>query len=281
MTECMEREGTFAASDGAALWERCWEPAGGARANLVLIHGYGEHCSRYDHVARVFSGAGIAVHAYDQRGFGHSPGKRGYIADYDTLLTDLDSYLAHIRPRLGGKPLFFMGHSMGGQVLAYYYITRRPQVRGLIFSSAFLEFADDVPRILVALSGPIGALLPWLPVGNVSNEALSRDPAVVAAADADPLSYHGRVLARTGAQFKRAIDRIREGIASIDPPLYIVHGTADRLVSPRGSRALHDASHASDKTLKLYEGGYHELWNDIVKEEVIAEMAAWLQAHLD
>lgn len=278
--ESTASSGHFWTFDGVELFERRWDAEGGTQAHLVLLHGYGEHCSRYDHVARAMNAAGITVHSYDQRGFGHSPGKRAYIRDYKALLRDLDAFLAHIKPRIGNAPLFMMGHSMGGQLAALYYITRRPPVRGLVFSSAFLQFADDVPKFLVALSGVVGVLLPWLPVGGVDTKALSRDPAVVRAADEDPLSYHGRVRARTGAQFKRAIDRIHAEMASINAPLYILHGTDDRLVPVAGSRLLHERAESADKTLRIYEGGYHELWNDLCKEEAIAGIVSWITARL-
>ena len=266
----------FRSFDGTELFERWWSPEGDARAHLALLHGYGEHCARYDHVARAMNQAGIAVHAYDQRGFGRSPGRRAYIHDYDVLLRDLDAFMDHLQPRVGGKPLFMMGHSMGGQLLAVYAISRRPSVRGMVFSSAFLRFADNVPRPLVALSGVVGTLLPWLPVSRVSTVALSRDPAVVQAADADPLSYHGSVRARTGAQFKLAIERAQAALETIDLPVYILHGTHDALVPVRGSQELFDRVQSKDKALRIFEGGFHELWNDICREEAIGSIVDWL-----
>ncbi|MBP8130171.1 MAG: lysophospholipase [Candidatus Hydrogenedentes bacterium] len=278
--ETIANSGYFKTFDGVGLFERRWESDGEAKAHLALLHGYGEHCGRYEHVARPMNAAGITVHTYDQRGFGRSPGRRAYIRDYKDLLRDLDAFLAHIKPRIGDKPLFMMGHSMGGQLLVLYYVTRRPAVRGLVCSSAFLQFAGDVPKLLVALSGVVGAVLPWLPVGGVNTEALSRDPAVVQAADADPLSYHGRVRARTGAQLKFAIDRIAADMHTVDAPLYILHGTDDKLVPVAGSRLLHERAESADKTLRIYEGGYHELWNDLCKEDAIGGIVSWITARL-
>ncbi|HDP35016.1 MAG TPA: alpha/beta hydrolase [Candidatus Hydrogenedentes bacterium] len=273
------QENFFKAKDGAELFARRWAPEGTPTAHLVLIHGYGEYCGRYDHVGKAFKDAGIDVHSYDQRGFGQSPGKRAYIHDFNVLLDDLDAFLDHVRPRFAGHRPFFMGHSMGGMVLARYVQTRRPETQGLVFSSPFLAFNDDVPAFLLALADVLGKIAPWLPVGSVDNAGLSRDPAVVAAADADPLAYHGKVHARTGAQFNAAIRAAREAFDQITEPAYIIHGGADRIVPSAGSQMLYEGCASTDKFLKIYENGYHELWNDLDKETVIAGIRDWILAH--
>ena len=286
----MNYEGSFKSRDGLDFYERRWEPQGTARAELVLLHGFGEHCSRYAHVGEAFNRAGIAVHTYDQRGFGHSPGKRGYVHDFDVLLKDLDTYLEHVRPRLEGKTWFFMGHSMGGLLLARYAETRNPEAasdrpaadvtaaRGLVFSSPFLAFTDDVPAILWSLAGILGTITPWLPVRGVDNTGLSRDPKVIEAASNDPLSFNGRVRARTGAQFQAAITKARAHFKAVTSPVYIIHGADDKIVPSAGSRLLYERCRSQDKTFKIYEGGYHELWNDLEKDVVLAEIVDWIAA---
>lgn len=269
-------EGFFKMRDGLDFFERRWEPTDDARVNLVLIHGYGEHCSRYSEVGRTFNAHGIAVHTFDQRGYGRSPGKRAYIDDFDVLLDDMDCYLDHIRPLLAGKPWFIMGHSMGGLVLANYVETRKVDARGLVFCSPFLGFSDDIPKYLIALADILGTVAPWLPVNNVDNTKLSRDPKIVEAANNDPLGFHGRCKARTGAQFNRAITRARAGYGTITLPMYVIHGSSDQIVPPSGSRLLYEQAGSKDKTYKLYEGGYHELWNDLEKEAVLRGIAEWV-----
>jgi alpha-beta hydrolase superfamily lysophospholipase len=276
----MKQEGTFETSDKLSFYKREWIPDEAKRANLVLIHGYGEHCSRYDEMACALNGAGIAVFSYDQRGFGRSPGVRAFIYDFDLLLKDLDAYLACIRPSLEDGPVFMMGHSMGGMVLANYIMTRQPDLRGLIFSSPFLGFNPDVPRFVLALAGILGTLVPWLPVGAVDNTGLSRIPEVVASADNDPLSYHGKVKARTGAQFNLAIRYATAGFDKIVRPMLVLHGSGDKIVPCSGSRLLYEKAGSTDKTLKIFEGGYHELWNDLCKEEMIGDVREWMLARI-
>lgn len=275
----MDREASFETRDGQELYERSWEPEGETRANVVLIHGYGEHCSRYTSLARRFNDAGLAVHTFDQRGFGHSPGRRAYISNFDDALADLDDYLAHIQPRLRGKPWFMMGQSYGGLITCAYAESRDIDAAGLVFCSPFLAFPDAVPKALVALSGVVGALLPWLPVGDVDTTGLSRDPAVVEEADRDPLSYHGRVRARTGGQFTKAIRRTLANAHAIKAPVLIMHGSDDRVVSPNGSYLLYEAVGSEDRTLRIFDGGYHELWHDLDKDVVLAAICDWIGCH--
>jgi acylglycerol lipase len=273
----MIKDGYFKSADGLKFYNRHWTvPDTDRRAALVLLHGYGDHCARYDHVAEAFNQAGINVYSYDQRGHGKSPGKRGWIHDFNVLLDDLDHWLDHVRDELKPAPVFYMGHSMGGMVLARYAETRTFDARGLIFSSPFLAFPADVPAILLKLAGILGNCVPWLPVGGVDNTGLSRDPAVVEAADNDPLCYHGRVKARTGQQFQAAIEEAHREFDAITAPLYIIHGTADRIVDISGSRKLHEKASAEDKTFIPYEDGCHELWNDTNRDEVIAGIRGWM-----
>ena len=276
----MSQEGNFQSRDGLEFFERRWDPSDDTQANLVLLHGYAEHSGRYGGLADALNGAGIAVHTYDQRGHGRSPGKRGYIHAFDTLLDDVDAYLAHIRPRLEGKPWFLMGHSMGGLVLTAYAQTRSPDVRGFVFSSPLLAIADNISPTLIALANVLGVLTPWLPVASLDTTGLSRDPDAVKAYETDPLIYHGKIVARTGAQFNTAIQRARANFAAISAPAYVFHGAEDRLAPTDGGRALHEGIASSDKTLKIYDGGYHELLNDLEKQTVTDDLVAWLTPRL-
>ncbi len=266
--------------DGAQLFTRRWDPDGEPRAHLALLHGYGEHSGRYERVAAALKGIGVAVHAYDQRGHGRSPGKRGYVRDIDELIDDFGLFVTRIREEAGDKSVFLMGHSLGGMVLALYAERETPAATGLIFSSPFLALPDDVSSLLIALAGVLGTLTPWLPVASMDTSGVSRDPAVVEAYEADPLNYHGKVLARTGAQFNEGIRRAQAEFQAITAPLLVFHGSGDRLVPPTGSKLLHERCGSSDKTLTLYPDGYHEMHNEPEKEQVLTAMCDWIERRL-
>ena len=276
----MHETASFGARSGLTLFEQRWIPDGPLRAHVVLLHGFGDHSSRYGYAVERLNGAGMAVHAYDQRGHGKSPGRRAYVERFELLLEDLDDYLAHARPRFGSLPWFVMGHSMGGMVLARYAETRRLDARGLVFSSPFLGMNPDVPPVLLKLASLLSVIAPWLPVGQVDNTGLSRDPEAVRAADNDPLTFHGKVAARTGAEFHRTIQLCDREYNRIQTPSLVFHGTQDRVVPPAGSQKLHDGLGAADKTVKYYEGGYHELWNDTCRAQVLDDVVDWLEKRL-
>lgn len=276
----MSQQGQLKTRDGLTLATRRWMPVDAHRGDLVLLHGYAEHCGRYDHVAAAMNQIGLAVHAYDQRGHGLSPGRRGYIHRYDVWVDDLEDFIASLRDEVGDKPLFLMGHSMGGQILCRYVQTREVEARGLVFSSPFLALTDDVPPALIALASVLSVVTPWLPVGRVEADGVARDPEVVQAYEADPLIYHGRVLARTGAEFNRAIQDAHEAFDRVTQPMFVMHGRADPVVPYHGSEQLYKQSDSPDKTWRLYPDGYHELLNDTDKDQVLAELCEWLNGRL-
>ena len=226
----MHREFNFPTRDGVRLFGQSWAPETPPRAGIVLLHGFGDYSGRYEYAARFFNRAGVSVCSFDQRGHGRSPGRRAYIGRFETWMDDLSCFLAEEADELGAIPWFFFGHSMGGMLLARYLETNPTTALGAIFSSPFVGLNGDVPAFLTALAPFLSRWLPWLPVGHVDNRGLSRDLLVVDAADRDLLTFHGRVAARTGAEFLRIITAIHEDARRILSPSLIFHGSADTVV---------------------------------------------------
>lgn len=278
----MFQEKWFEVAPGIKLFERRLLPETSPRGRVVILHGYGDHCTRYSWVMEQFQQAGFASYTYDQRGHGRSPGKRGYIVRFETLLDDVDIFLKQVREESDDTlPLFVLGHSMGGMVLARWAQTRQPDLTGYVFSSPFLAFPDEVPGILIALTPLVAKIAPWAPVSKVDNSGLSRDPEIVRIANSDPLGYQGRVAAHTAGEFSRIISLIRKDLDKITLPMLTIHGKQDRVVSPSGSLLLHEHAGAEDKTLRSFEEGYHEVYNDLDKEAFMDSIMAWMNQRLD
>jgi len=267
----------FRTHDGLLLRTRHWAPYTRPWAHVVLVHGYAEHCGRYDHVAEAFVEEGAAVHAYDQRGYGRSEGRRAYVDRFEQYLADLDTFWHHVAAPQE-TPTFLFGHSMGGLVVLLYVLNRAPDVRGLLLSAPALEINPDLAPLLRRMAQVLGRLVPTLPTVRSPQGSISRDSAVVEAAQADPLNYHGRTLARTGAELLRAGDEAQGRLHELTTPFLVIHGTADPLATPAWSRRLYERAAAEDKTLKLYDGLYHETFNEPEQDKVLRDLAGWLAA---
>ena len=272
----IHEEGTFKGVNDFDIYYQVWRPEGEPRAVLLLVHGYAEHSGRYAHVADYFVNEGYAVYALDHRGHGKSAGRRGYFDRFRFLLDDLDTFFGLVRKREPERRVFLVGHSMGGLLAAAYAIRHPDKVDGLVLSGAGVKVGEDVSPLLRVLSGIISALLPGVGVTRLEAAAISRDTEIVARYDSDPLNYRGQVPARVGAEMLNTARWVMREAHVITGPVLIMHGTEDRLANPAGSRELYEAISSSDKTLKLWDGLYHEIFNEPEKEQVLAFMRAWL-----
>jgi acylglycerol lipase len=271
-------EGTFTARDGLTLFERWWLPDGDPRAVIALVHGYAEHSGRYEHVGRTLAAARYATYSYDLRGHGRSEGPRVYVRSFNEHLRDLAGFLRIVRERQPELPLFLLGHSMGGTIATLFAITRAPALAGLVLSGPGLRRRDDIPAIIPPAVSLLARVIPKAGLFKLDAAQVSRDPDVVRLYDEDPLVYRGRVPLGSAAAAGRAVARIQRDMEKVSVPLLIMHGTADGLTTPAGSQALYERASSSDKTLRLYEGLYHEIFNEPERVEVIGDLIAWLDA---
>ncbi len=267
-------------SDGRTLFTQRWLPEGQAKAHLLLVHGYAEYSSRYEHLADFLTGHGYAVYGFDLRGHGYSEGQQAYVDRFELYLKDLTAVLDEAKVQAKKQPLFLFGHSMGGAIVTLYAITRQPPLQGVILSGAALQVSKEISPLLQRLSSVIGSWAPKLKTIRLDSKAVSRDPAVVEAYEQDPLIYHGATYARTGAELIGATKQIQASMEQFKLPVLILHGTADRLTEPGGSRELERRAASADKTLKLYDGLYHELVNEPEKEQVMQDILEWMDARL-
>jgi len=261
-------------ADGAStLHTRAW-PAAQPRLALVLCHGLGEHCGRYAQLAGELAAHGVSTFAYDQRGHGRSPGKRGHVDRFSRLTDDLDRVVGAAAERHPGLPLFLMGHSFGGLVALRWLQTRAPGVRGAILSAPLLEVALAPPRWKMALSGVLSRWAPSLPFGNEIDPAdLSGDPAYVKAYREDPL-VHDRITPRMYTEMMAAAAAAATDPIPAIPLLFVVPGR-DRIVLPEATLRLAERL-TGDVTVRHYPEARHESFNDLERRAVVADIAGWL-----
>jgi len=266
--------------DGLDLRTYRWPALSTARAHLLLVHGLAEHAGRYPRVASQLPSAGIAIHGYDQRGFGGSGGHRAYLDRWSQYHDDVEDRLAEERSRADGLPVVLYGHSMGGLIALGYVLADppRPLPDLLVLSAPAIDAA--VPAWKRRLAPVLAAALPRFAIANrIPKGALSSDPAVEAAYHADPLNAHGTT-ARLGAELLREQDRVRKALRRGGPlsvTTYVLHGADDPIVPESATRLLEGRANV---TRRVYEGLHHETHNEPTGAAVVDDTIAWILGHV-
>jgi alpha-beta hydrolase superfamily lysophospholipase len=272
-------EGEFSAPDGLKLFRRWWLPELPARAVIIMVHGLADHSGRHANLARRLAPLGFAVHAFDLRGHGKSDGPRCDVQSFDQYGGDLAAFIEIIGKEHPGRPLFLAGHSMGGTI-AFTLAAQKPlRLSGIVLFSPAVH-TSAAPAALVSIAPLVARLLPGLGLYALEASAISRNRPVVESYVNDPLVYHGKIKARLGVGLLEAMRRLPPLMPGFSLPLLVLHGTADRMVDPAGSRLLYRRAGSKDKTLKAYGGCYHELFNEPEKDKVLGDVADWLLARL-
>lgn len=261
------------------LFTQQWVPES-AKAALILSHGYAEHSQRYAHFAGFMTENDVAVFALDHRGHGRSGGERANVKTYAKYTQDLGRFIEGVKAQTPALPHFLLGHSMGGAVAAQLVLERPDQLNGLILTSPFLKNANKVSPLLLSLSGVMSRLMPSLPTVKLDTKLISRDEAVVTAYQNDPLVYTGGTKARMGSEMLTAGENVLARAEALSLPLLVLLGGDDGIAHPDGGEALYKKASSADKTLKTYDGFYHEILNEFGKEEVYSDVLKWLEARL-
>lgn len=274
-------ETKYTTHDQLELYLQAWMPEE-AKASLLLVHGLGEHSSRYGHFAQKLVDQGIAVFTFDGRGHGKSslPKPSAYFDNYEEYLKDIDALFGKVKAYFPGIPSFIFGHSMGGGLVAAYTLEYNPEANGIILSAAALKPADDVSQILIAVSSIVSKVAPKLKVLQLDSTKISHDAEEIRKYDEDPLVYHEAVPARTGYELLRMMRKIESSSKSFKHPVLMLHGSEDGLTNPKGTAQFFDQISSLDKTFQKYPGLYHELLNEFEKEKVMNDILNWLRERI-
>ena len=254
---------SFEGVGGVKIATTSRRPAGKARAVMVLIHGFNAHSGYMAWPAEQFAAHGLAAYALDLRGRGKSEGERFYVEKFSDYLADVDTLVSQARSENPGLPVYVLGHSAGGVIAASYVFEHQKEIAGLVC----ISFAFDVglPHLVqLALEG-VSHLAPHVHVYALNNKDFSRDPKAVERMNNDPLIAKESQPAETAAEMLKAAERLKTNMPAFTAPVLILHGTADKATRPAGSRYFYDHAGAMDKTLRLYEGHFHDLLNDVDK----------------
>jgi alpha-beta hydrolase superfamily lysophospholipase len=271
------RESTAAGIGGLELFAQAWLPDAPPGGVIVIAHGLGEHSGRYATLATELVGRGYAVYALDHRGHGRSGGPRANIGRFAYLVSDFSAFVGRCARQHLDTPLYVLGHSMGGAVAFATALRLQHQLRGLVLSAPALAVDTAVPRLQEWIVRALAVIAPNTGALNIPPSAVSRDPSVVMRYESDPLVHHAGVPARTVVELLDAMAGFPAHVRDLRLPTLVLHGTADKLVPLAATRPLYQAISANYRTLKLYDGLFHEVFNEPERATVTADLFSWLE----
>jgi alpha-beta hydrolase superfamily lysophospholipase len=276
--------GDFETSDGVKIFFQCWSPQGAsgkpAHAVLTIVHGMAEHSDRYDFPIEYFTKLGFTVYAMDLRGHGSSGGRRAYADSFQQLLQDIRLFLKTVRKKEHGKKVFLIGHSFGGQLVLNYGARFPDDLAGIIVSSPNIRLQLKVPFIKRLFAPVVSRIFPTLTIGNEL--------------DATTISHDAEVVKRY-REDKRVARKITTRLADITlgnqlemmnlaarfhVPSLLMHAGDDRICSAEGTKDFFHKIPIQDKSLKIYDGFYHELFNEVGRDKVFKDMENWLEKRI-
>lgn len=258
---------------------RNWPISGDARAVVLIVHGLGEHCERYDTFASALNTAGYAVAGLDLPGHGQSDGRRGHIdrfSEYGDAVLSLYKKTSTAYP---GLPVFLLGHSMGGLISTQLLLSHQDKFAGALLSGPAIQSPQQPPAFQVAVIKLIAALFPKLGVLTLDASGISRDPVVVEDYMHDPLVNKGKLSARLLVEMFKAMEECKANADRVTLPIRIMHGGRDDMTSPEGSELLYSRVGSKDKELRIYSGLMHEILNEPEGPEITQEIIAWIDGH--
>lgn len=267
---------TLRSTDDVLLYAQGWRPHGPPQAAVLIVHGLRDHGARYAPLARELVKRGWAVVAFDLRGHGRSQGRRVTIDRFDRHVDDLSMMVEQLRSMVPDRPLMLLGHSMGGTIASLYAERPGADLDGLVLSApALRSFVSEAERCAANL---LADLAPYAPQLEVEMAAWSRTPGVVDDNRNDPLVYQPGAPIATGAMLLDASAQALHEAPYVRVPTLVMHGGADAIADPAGSRAFVERIRSSDKQLEMYPGLYHDLWNEPERARLIDDLVTWIEA---
>lgn len=270
--------GSLRTADGLELFTQRWLPEA-PRAQVVLVHGLGEHSGRYEALATLLASRGYRVWTYDHRGHGRSGGERLFPGHFSDYVHDLQRFVQEVQETAVGRLVLF-GHSMGATIVLHHALSHPEASDLLVVSGVSLQIEHNLSPLAWRLLASLSALVPRLPVKEIDLATLVRDLEALKRHREDPLVYRGKLSARMGFVLTQGSQFVRARMGELTHPILITHGGADSLVLPGSSEELYEGVSSTDKTLKIYPDSFHEIYNDYGREEVLEDLANWLEARL-
>jgi acylglycerol lipase len=270
-------KGKFPGAGGLQLFEQGWRPSRPARAVVVFVHGLKDHSSRYRDLGIQLAGRGVGFSTFDMRGHGYSEGVRDHVDSLESAIEDLDAVVARVRDRQPGVPLFLAGQGFGADLVALDAARNKPGIAGLILVAPWLRGeVKRGERVGTRVSAIFGSTTHKL---ELNLDDWSSDPKVVAGLKNDPLIYEGQPTAATARELLRASDELQQRAPTLQAPVLIIFGGADKVASVEIGRTLHGQIATTDKQLQVYDGLAHDVFHEPQRDQVFSDTLLWINAH--
>lgn len=273
-------EGIFKGVRDTKIYYQAYLPKTTTKGSIIIVHGLGEHSGRYKNVINHLLPKGFAIYGFDLIGHGKSEGPREFVQQYEDFPETLTIYKNKVKSWQPEKPLFLLGHSMGGLIATDYLIDHSNELTGAIISAPLITVPGNISKFTIISGKILSWIAPKLGITAIDPTAISRDPEVVNEYINDPLVFRGKTSARLSVELLKAIMRVNDHVDKIEIPFMVLQGSEDRLVNPDGARMLYEGANSQDKILKVYKGLFHEVFNEPEREMVLSDVADWLNRRL-
>ena len=261
------------------LYYRHW-PKAKAKGVVLLVHGLGEHCQRYEHLAAYLNQAGYAMSSMDLPGHGKSDGARGHADNFDVFQNAVLQLYKRTKASIPKLPIFLLGHSMGGLIATRLLLDHQDKFKGAMLSGAAIQSPQEPSALQVTIIKLVAKLFPKAKMLALDASAISRDPIVVEKYMADPLVSKEKLSAQFLVSMTNAMQECQDKADKINLSIKIMHGSSDVMTAAAGSQLLHDSVSSSDKQITIYQGLFHEIFNEPEGETIFAEMVSWMDARI-
>ncbi len=274
-----ENQGNFIGKGGIELFFQSWQPEEKPDKVIVIVHGMDENCSHYHHLVDYFVARRIGVYGYDLRGYGRSGGQEGHIDHFSDYREDLGLFLDQVHLMANHEHVYLFCHSLGALIGLDYLEHHSKYIHGAVISGAPLEPVGVGSPFTIFMAKIMSGIFPRFSMDlGVDYEVGTRDEIERQAMKDDPL-YRSRVTARWGTECMRTVKEVKANVKKIRTPLLLVHGEADKVNHPNGSKGFFDSLVCPDKAIKTYPGAYHNIHADLDWELEMKDVEEWMIKH--
>jgi acylglycerol lipase len=273
-------EGNFKGVRNINIYHQGWNPESDVKAVLLIVHGLGEHSGRYMNLVNYLVPLGFAVYGWDHIGHGKSDGGREIVERFEDFTDNLTIFYNMVKVWKPGVPIFLLGHSLGGLIAAYYLLDQQTFFRGAILSAPLVKVSANISSMTILMGKLLSSVAPKTGIITLDATAISSDQEVVTTYINDPLVFHGKTPARLAAEMLKAMQYVGDNVGKIRLPFITLQGGKDSLVDMGGAKMLYEKASSADKVIKIYEGLYHEVFNEPERAIVLKDVETWLETHI-